>query len=199
MRKNFTAILLGALIAIPPVLWAFHRHAERVTPPAPLYIDSLRELAKLEAFEVEMHQLVTFEPDIPVTDTLGQSVVAWMKDLVAHEKGTAMVFATARYAVDLRRFDASSLVIQDRTVFVRLPPIQVDISLKPEETLVLRSSLSMGGETAMLAKASHSFAAQARSNSELNRRARLAAERAIRDLCLRLGYAAVEFEGLPAS
>jgi hypothetical protein len=194
MRKYVIGGLLGAIIVALGISKVVRGPTSaHAASPSPIYIDALRDAAKLEGLEVEMHQLVTFEPDPPVPQTFGQTLAAWAKDIVDHEKGQALVFATARYMVDLGRLDDSSVEVRDRTVFVRLPPVAVTIDLKPEETVVLRSNLSPGGETALLASAKLKLESEARSNARLTARAQVSAERAIRDLILRLGYFAVNF------
>ncbi len=194
MRKYLVGVLVGALLAGGTGIYLVTRRpAPERGAPAPIFLDSFREAAKLEAFDVEMHQLVTFEPDPPVPQSVGQAVVAWAKDLVAHERGTAIVFATARYGVDLGRFDEASVQVRGRTVYVALPPVTANVEIDPDRTTVLASTLGAGGETALLARARLELEWNARRDRHLCERARGAAERAIRDLARRLGYDDVVF------
>ncbi len=191
------SFLIGALAAVTVLaagsaLWAAKRPVHRGPEPA-VVVDAVREAVKLEVLEVKMHRVVRFEPDPPPADTMGQAFKGWVKDLLAHEEGSAVVFATARYRIDFRRIDAGNVYVRDRTAWVTLPPTDVVIELDPAETLVIRSTLSAGGETALLAGAKTAFTSTALADQGMRRRAHQAAENAVRAVLARLGIGDVRF------
>lgn len=198
MRKFVLGLLVGAAVAAGVFLARPWRAPEPPLPPVPTYIESVREAVKLSTLEVEMHQIFAYEPDPPLTNSLGAAVKEWLKALFAKQRGAAMVFATARYLIDLSRLDEASFAVRGRTAYVKLPDLSVAVELKPEETIVLHSSLKAGGETALLAKAKLHFEAMARSDANLRARARASAERAVTGVLRQIGFTAVVFGVAPS-
>lgn len=184
--------LLGAVLGLLAAVLLVERFRappppER-PPPAPLYLDTVRDVLSLEVLEVQMHRRVGFEPDPKPDQKLGAQLLAWAKESLAPEKGEAVVFATARYFVDVSRLRESALRLEGRTAEFEMPRVSVVVELLPEETILLRSTLGPGGETQLLARAKLLFEDAARSNPRLMDRARANAERAARELFLRSGY-----------
>ncbi len=188
MIRFLLGAVLGLLGAVLLVGFLREPKPPERPPPAPLYLDSVRDVLSLEVLEVQMHRRVTFEPDLKAKDGLGAQLVAWAKDSLAPEKGEAVVFAKARYFVDVSRLRQSALRLEGRTAELALPPVTVAVELEPDETILVRSTRAPGGETQLLGRAKLLFEDAAKSNPKLMERARANAERAARELFLRSGY-----------
>jgi hypothetical protein len=162
---------LFAIVAV--VVAATLLRVERLAaaePPA--VIDRIREVQRLEVLEVTVHKKVTFAPDPAPQPTLLGDVWQYARETVAPRRGKAIVFAQARFFVDLRRLKADELVVNGDEVHVKLPEPEVEASVLPGETEIVVSNLDSAQTAALLVKA----------------RAREAAARSVTGLLRGLGF-----------
>ena len=192
--KRFQGLAAGLAlgIALSALLLLAWRARTPEVPPTPIYIDTVRDALKLETLEVELHQRIAFEPDVKAGDTLASQLTAWAKDQLAHEQGEAIVFGVARYHFNLARLTEKDLRVEEGVVKVNLPEVLVTVELKPDEMLLVRSSLAPGGEAQLLAKGKRQLEAAAEKNVALVERARRNAENALSAMFSRAGYSKVQ-------
>lgn len=170
----------------------------RPLPDPPAVVTQVREVARLETLQVSLYKKVSFSPEPREAETFWGDVAGWLRFSLRTPRGKAIVFADAELGLDLSKLDAASLRVQGRAVEVMLPPIQVQVLLKPGETEVIGSNLDSAETARLFELARAAFEREVRADAALRERARSSAERALRGLLLSLGYDEVRFVTGPA-
>jgi hypothetical protein len=184
----------GLFIGVGAVAaWRYLPERMRPLPDPPAVATQIREVARLETLDVSVYKKVRFAPDPTSADSFFGDVVAWAKYTLRGAEGRAVVFATAHLGLDLERFGPESVLVVGRSVLVVLPPIRVQIELKPGETEVIGSNLDSQETARLFDKAKGAFEAEVGADPVLNRRARDFSQRAIRALLITLGFEQVRF------
>ncbi len=173
--------------------------APRDLPDSEAVALQIREVARLETLEVSLYKKVSFDAQPEAGASLTQDVLNWAKFTLRPPEGRAIVFATGRLGLDLQQLDRRHLRVHGGEAWVVLPPLDVQVELKPGETEVIGSNLDSQQTAQLLQTAKEAFEAQLRSDARLKERARGSAERSIRGLLLSLGFSKVSFvETLPS-
>ncbi|MGC4121904.1 MAG: DUF4230 domain-containing protein [Myxococcales bacterium] len=203
MVKRLVLLAVFALFLGVGAVAAFKYLPERAKPlpDPPAVVTQIREVARLETLDVAIYKKVRFAPEpAPGSDSLWGDVLSWASYTLRGAEGRAIVFATAHLGLDLEQFGPESVRVVGRTALVVLPPIRVQIELKPGETEVIGSNLDSQETAKLFDKAKGAFEAEVRADPVLNRRARDSAQRAIRALLVTLGFEQVQFvDVLPAA
>ncbi len=165
----------------------------RPPPDPPSVVVRVREVAQLETLHVSLYKKVTFAPEPTPADGFWGDVAGWLRFTFREPRGKAIVFADAHLGLDLSRLDAESLRVAGRTVEVRLPPVRVEVVLKPAETEVIGSNLDSAQTAHLFELARLAFEREVGADAALRERARGSAERAIRGLLLSVGFDEVRF------
>ncbi len=190
------ALGLGAGAGVMVVSRAFP--ARRPVPDPPSVVVKVREVAELETLHVSLYKTVTFAPEPTEADDVWGDLAGWLRYTFRQPRGKAIVFADAHLGLDLSRLDAHSLRVQGRAVEVALPPIKVEVVLKPGDTEIIGSNLDSAQTARLFELARLAFQREVAADATLRERARGSAERAIRGLLLSVGYDEVRFtEGPP--
>jgi hypothetical protein len=167
-------------------------------PDPPAVAVRIREVARLETLDVALYKKVTFAPEPSPADSLWGDVAGWLRHTFRTPRGKAIVFADAHLGLDLARLDASSVRISDRDAWVVLPPIRVQVELRPGETEVIGSNLDSAETARLLELAKAAFEREVGADRALRERARASAERQVRALLTTLGFRDVHFvDALP--
>jgi hypothetical protein len=198
MRRLLSLLLLGLSIGVGLglALRAFRRAPEVPDPPAVL--TQIREVARLETLEVTLYKKVSFAPEPSPADSLWGDVAGWMRHTFSAPRGKAIVFAVARLGLDLSKLDASSVKVEDREVYVVLPPLRAVVELRPEDTEIVGSNLDSAETARLFDLAKVAFQREVEADAALRAKARAAAERQVRALLVTLGFKAVHFvDALP--
>ena len=164
-------------------------------PPA--VIDRIREVQRLQVLEVTVHQKLTFAPDPKPQATLLAGVWAYARESVAPRRGRAIVFANARFYVDLRRLETGQVVVHGDEVTLTLPEPEVEASLLPAETEVIASNLDSGETAELLAEAEGKLRGSVAGDAVLRQRARDAAARTLTALLKGFGFRKVTVRQAP--
>jgi hypothetical protein len=170
----------------------------RPLPDPPSVVTQVREVARLETLQVSLYKKISFSPEPREADTFWGDVSGWLRFTFRTPHGKAIVFADAELGLDVSKLDVRSLRVQGRTVEVDLPPIQVQVVLKPGETEVMGSNLDSAETAHLFELARLAFEREVEADAALRARARSSAERALRGLLLSLGYDEVRFTTGPA-
>ncbi len=198
MRRLLSLLVLGLALGLGlgVALRAFRRAPEPPDPPA--VVTQIREIARLETLEVSLYKKVTFAPEPSPADSAWGEMAGWMRHTFATPRGKAIVFAIARLGLDFSKLDASSVKVQDREVWVVLPPLRVSIELEPDETEVIGSNLDSAETARLFELAKVAFEREVASDALLRAKARKSAERQVHALLVTLGFRAVHFvDALP--
>src|SRR5512142_1114142 len=185
------ALGLGAGAGIMLVVRAFPAH--RPVPDPPAVVTQVREVAELETLHVSLYKKVSFAPDPAEADSIWGDLAGWLRYTFREPRGKAIVFADAHLGLDLARLDVHSLRVQGRAIEVALPPIQVEVVLKPGDTEVIGSNLDSAQTARLFELARQAFEREVAADAALRERARGSAERAIRGLLLSVGFDEVRF------
>ena len=115
-----------------------------------------------------------------------------------HQAGLLGKRGDAHLGFDFQRFGPTNLHVAGTRVDVMLPPLEVQVALRPGETEIIDSNLDSTQTAQLLEKARLAFEHDVRSDSRLHERARQSAERSLRALLLTLGFREVRFvDALP--
>lgn len=183
------ATLLGAFAT-----WWWTRPASGITPPpAPLVIERMREVARLETLDVEVYKKIAYAPEPVPTGALWSDVLSWARSSLFPTHGRAIVFGTIHLGLDLSRLDAEHLRIHGDRVEIVLPPLVARAELKPAETEVIASNLDSAQTAQLLELARAAFEREALQSPALRDKAVGSARRALTGLLLSLGFRQVEF------
>jgi hypothetical protein len=153
----------------------------------------IREVARLETLDVALYKKVSFAPEPVEAGSLWGDVAGWLRHTFRTPRGKAIVFANAHLGLDLARLDASRVRVVERAVEIQLPPVQVQVELRPGETEVIGSNLDSAETAHLLELAKSAFEREVEADGSLRARARASAERAIRGLLLSVGFSEVRF------
>ncbi len=200
MRRLLALVLLG--LAVGGGLGLALRLGRRASPlpDPPSVATQIREIARLETLEVALYKKISFAPEPSAADSLWGDVGGWLRHTFHAPNGKAIVFATARVGLDLSRLDASSVRVDDREVFVVLPPLRTVVELRPDETEIIGSNLDSAETARLFELAKVAFEREVEADPDLRAKARASAERQVRALLVTLGFAAVHFvDALPAA
>lgn len=198
MRRLLALLVLGLAVGLGLglALRAFRRAPALPDPPA--VATQIREIARLETLEVTLYKKVGFAPEPSPADSVWGDLAGWMRHTFATPRGKAIVFAIARIGLDLGKLDASAVKVQDREVWVALPPLRVNVELRPGDTEVIGSNLDSAETARLFELAKAAFEREVEADAALRDRARASAERQVRALLVTLGFSAVHFvDALP--
>ncbi len=171
--------------------------ARHPIPDPPSVVVKVREVAELETLHVSLYKKVTFAPEPTQADDVWGDLAGWLRYTFRQPRGKAIVFADAHLGLDLSRLDVQSLRVQGRGIEVALPPVQVEVVLKPGETEIIGSNLDSAETARLLELARVAFQREVAADATLRSRARASAERAIRGLLLSVGFDEVRFTDGP--
>ena len=185
---------LGAAMALT---WQHHEQAKPALGSASI-VSQVQEVARLQTLEVGLHKKISFDPGPELAETVWQDVWHWAQQALRPSHGKVIVFAVARLGLDISQLGSDSMRVDGRSVFIVLPPMQVDVELQPGETEVIGSNLDTAQTAQLLEAAKQAFAREVQGDNKLQARARGAAERAVTGLLFSLGFERVQFvEALP--
>jgi hypothetical protein len=193
--RNLAAILVACLLAAAlggGAVWHF-THREKPLPDAPALVVKVRQVARLQSLDVSLYKKVTFAPDPQETGSVWGDLFQWASYTLRPPRGRAIVFAEAHLAVDLAKLDASALRVSGRHIDVVLPPVQVQVELKPAETEVIGSNLDSKQTAHLFELARAGFEREVAVDEKLKAQARASAEQSLRALFVGLGFTEVEF------
>jgi hypothetical protein len=183
------AALVGALLA-----WVWTRPGPGTAPPpAPLVIERMREVARLETLDVEVYKKIAYAPEPVPTGALWSDVLSWARSSLFPTHGRAIVFGTVHLGLDLSKLDADHLRLRGDRVEILLPPLVARAELKPAETEVIASNLDSAQTAQLLELARAAFEREALQNPALQEKAVGSARRALTGLLLSLGFRQVDF------
>jgi hypothetical protein len=168
-------------------------------PDGPVVLEKIREVARLETLDVTLYRKVSFTPDPPGPgDSAWESVLNWAKFNLRNAHGRAILFADAHLGLDLSQLGPQSMQVRGEQVALVLPPIQVQVELRPGETEIMDSNLDSAQTAQLMDEAKRAFQLEVQRDGHLQGRARASAERSLRGLLLSLGFREVVFvEELP--
>jgi uncharacterized protein DUF4230 len=193
--RHFAAIAIACLLAAAlgaGAVWHFTQR-ERPLPDAPALVVKVREVARLQSLDVSLYKKVAFAPDPRETGSVWGDLAQWASYTLRPPRGRAIVFAEAHLGVDLAKLDVESLRVSGRRVEVMLPPVQVQVELKPAETEVIGSNLDSKQTAQLFEMARGAFEREVAADEKLKARARASAEQSLRALFVGLGFTEVEF------
>jgi hypothetical protein len=197
VRSLLLALALGLGIGGGVTLLRRMWPDRRPLPDPPAVVVQVREVARLETLHVSLYKKVSFSPEPQPADSFWGDVAGWIRYSVRSPHGKAIVFADAELGLDLSQLDATKLRVQGRSIEVELPPIQVQVVLKPAETEIIGSNLDSGETAHLFELARLAFQREVQADANLRERARGSAERALRGLLLSVGYEQVRFTSGP--
>ncbi|MFN0062951.1 MAG: DUF4230 domain-containing protein [Myxococcaceae bacterium] len=174
--------------------WAPWRNVPR-RPEAPLLIERIREVARLETLEVSLHRKVSFAPDPPAlaTDGFWSELTAFAQHALRNPNARAILFADVHLTWDLSKLGPDDIAVKGDVVHVRFPQLQTHVEMRPDETEIIGSNLNSAETAEMFAKAQRAFAMQTQFDPQLRGRAERSAQQALRALLLPLGFRDVVF------
>ena len=176
------------------LVWTLTRQKTAAeVPPAPLVVDRMREVARLETLDLQVYKKISYEPEPTPTGALWKDVLAWAKATLFPSRGRAIVFGTVHLGLDLSKLDARRIRIQGSRIEVALPPMQAQVELRPGETEIISSSLDSGQTAQLLELARGAFEREVMADPALQAKARGSAERALTGLLMSLGFREVVF------
>lgn len=190
-----TVLLLLAGVAVGAgLVWTLtHQKTSSDVPPTPLVVDRMREVARLEALDLQVYKKISYEPEPTPTGALWKDVLAWAKASLFPSRGRAIVFGTVHLGLDLSKLDARRVRIDGSRIEVALPPMQAQVELRPGETEVISSNLDSAQTAQLLELARSAFEREVMADPALQARARGSAERALTGLLMSLGFRQVVF------
>ena len=187
---------LGAALALT---WQRHEQVKQA-PGSASIISQVQEVARLQTLEITLHKKISLDPGPELGETVWQDVWHWAQQALRPAHGKVIVFAVARLGLDMSHLGAGSLRVDGRSVFMVLPPMQVQVELLPGETEVIGSNLDSGQTAQLFESARQAFAREVQADRKLQGQARQAAERALTGLLFTLGFERVQFvEALPGA
>lgn len=193
--SSATVLLVLAGVALGAgLVWmlSFRQRGPEI-PPAPLVVERMREVARLETLDLAVYKKISYEPEPTPTGALWKDVLAWAKTTLFPSRGRAIVFGTVHLGLDLSKLDGRRLRIQGSRIEVALPPMQAQVELRPGETEIISSNLDSRQTAQLLELARTAFEREAMADPALQARARGSAERALTGLLLSLGFREVAF------
>lgn len=192
-RAVFVTLLVAAAFAAGGLIAYRWAAREAPLPDGPALVAKVREVARLETLDVSLYRKVSFEPDPQPTGSLWGDLATWARHTVRAPRGKAIVFAEAHLSLDLRKIDERRLRVRGRAVDVVLPPVQVQVELRPAETEIIGSNLDSGETALLFEKARAAFEAEVAGDERLRERARESGKQTLRALLRGLGFTEVNF------
>lgn len=156
-------------------------------------VTRMREVARLETLDVTVYRKVTLEPDPPPSTSVLGDVYQFARHTVTPQRGRAIVFGDAHLGLDLSKLDADHVRIRGERIEVVLPPVEVKVELRPDETEIIGSNLDSAQTAQLLALGKAMLERDVRGDRALQQRARASAERALIALLQTLGFGDVVF------
>lgn len=193
--RTLLLVISGAALGSVLTWMLVHRSVEPVVPPAPVVVERMREVARLETLDLQVYKKIAYAPEPTPTGALWSDVLAWAKASLFPTRGRAIVFGTVHLGVDLSRLDARRLRIQGSRIEIALPPLQAQVELRPGETEIIASNLDSAETAHLLDLAKTAFEREVLADPVLQAKARGSAERALTGLLLSLGFREVVFVG----
>jgi len=178
---------LFAVVAVA-VAGALLRVERLAASEPPAVIERIRDVQRLEVLEVTVHKKITYAPDPKPEATLLGGVWAYARETVAPKRGRALVFANARFFVDLRRLKPEQVRVSGDQVTLELPEPEIEANVLPGETEIVASNLDSADTAAMLESAEGELKASVLRDVKLRERAREAAARTMTGLLKGLGF-----------
>lgn len=183
-------LLTGALVGT--VVWNFQKRQSHL-PDGPVLVERVRDVARLQTLEVTLFKKVSLKPDPRLTGTLWRDVITWAEYRLREPRGTALLFADATLWIDLSRVTRDQLRVNGPDVEVILPPVKVQVALRPADTEVLDSNLDSAQTAELFQLAHEAFQREVEQDAAMKARARESAERSLRALFQGLGFREVRF------
>jgi hypothetical protein len=198
MRRILSLVVVGLAIGAGAAL-AYRLLSRRpAVPDPPAVATRVREVARLVALDVTLYKKVGFAPEPLPAGSLWGDVAGWVRYTLARPQGKAIVFADAHVGIDLKRLDASRILVAGTEVWIVLPPLEITVELRPGETEVIGSNLDSAQTAQLFELSKAAFRREVEGDAALRARAQAAAESAIRGLLVEAGFTAVHFvEELP--
>ncbi len=197
LRSVVLALALGLGAGAGAMLVSRAFPARRPVPDPPSLITRVREVAELETLHVSLYKKVTFAPEPSEADSVWGDLAGWLRYTFHEPRGKAIVFADAHLGLDLDRPRRAERAGAGRSVEVSLPPVKVEVVLKPGDTEVIGSNLDSAQTARLFELARQAFEREVAADPVLRARARASAERAIRGLLLSVGFDEVRFTDGP--
>ena len=191
--RTVLLVLAGVAVGAGAVLALVHRPTAPELPPAPLVVERMREVARLETLDLQVYKKIAYEPEPAPTGALWKDVLAWARASLFPSRGRAIVFGTVHLGLDLSKLDARRVRIQGSRIEIALPPMQAQVELRPGETEVIHSNLDSAQTAQLLELARGAFEREVMADPALQARARGSAERALTGLLMSLGFREVVF------
>src|SRR5215813_15195513 len=187
--------LFFALGAAATYSLLFHKTAK--PPDGPALVEQVREVTRLETLDVSVYKKVSFEPEPAPAGSFWSDVLNWARYSLRPPRGKAIIFADVHLGFQFSKIDQSSLRVAGSRIEVQLPPLQAQVELKPGETEVIGSNLDSEQTAQLLELARVAFEREALADSRLRDRARVSAERSLRDFLFSVGFYEVRFTDSP--
>jgi hypothetical protein len=197
LRALLLALALGAGVGVGAMLILRAFPGRAPVPDPPSVVLRVREVAELETLHVSLYKKISFTPEPSQADSIWGDVAGWLRYTFHEPKGKAIVFADAHLGLDLSKLDARSVRVQGRTAEIQLPPVKVEVVLKPAETEIIGSNLDSAQTARLFELARVAFEREVAADPALRERARASAERAIRGLLVTAGFDEVRFTSGP--
>lgn len=166
-------------------------------PDPPALVERIREVARLETLEVHLYKRVSFAPQPEPAKSVWGDVFNFIAQVVNAKEGRALVFADVSLGLDVSKLTAEQLRVRGGVVDVALPPLQAQVSLRPDETEIIDSNLDSAQTAKLFELAREAFEREVAADAKLQERARASAERQVRALLLGLGFREVRFVPWP--
>lgn len=186
-------LLLSVCLLTAVFVWSYLRPAPVETPGPATVLTQVREIARLETLEIRLYKKIHFAPEPTESGSLWNDVAQWTRYSLSRPTGRAILFADAQVGLDLDRLGPDNLRVRDGIVELVLPPLEVQVLMRPDETEILDSNLNSEETAKLFALAHEAFEREVRENPELRKKARASAERALQGLILGLGFRDVRF------
>lgn len=186
-------VLGGVSLGVLASWTLVHRAAAPAVPPAPLVIERMREVARLETLDLAVYKKIAYAPEPTPTGALWSDVLAWARASLFPSRGRAIVFGTVHLGVDLSKLDARRVRIQGSRIEIALPSMHAQVELRPGETEIIASNLDSAETAHLLELARTAFEREVMADPALQAKARGSAERALTGLLLSLGFREVVF------
>ncbi len=199
LRNLLLLLALGLGVGAGAMLAARLVPARRPLPDPPAVVTQVREVARLETLHVSLYKKIAFSPEPAAADSFWGDVAGWLRHTFRAPQGKAIVFADAELGLDLAKLGPESLRVEGRKVDLTLPPVRVQVVLRPADTEIIGSNLDSAETAHLFELARRAFEREVEADAALRARARGSAERALRGLLLSLGFEEVTFDGGPRS
>ena len=195
MRMAGVTVITASAAAVGTWWWleGRARPVARLEPELPAVVQRMKDVARLETLDVVTYRKVDFEPAAPPADGLWAEVKQWARSSVAPQRGRAIVFADVSLGLDLSRLQPSDMRVVDGVVYLRTPPLQRRVALRPMETEFIHASLEPQHLAELLELARLQIDADVAADRGMAERARRNGENSLRGLALAMGLKDLRF------